>query len=72
MVKGSSPTSRPDRVVVVPVANMFSAPNENSDVTSQAIIGSNVVTLDVRGNWVRVRTDDDSTRAGCHAMFSET
>ncbi|HKN06689.1 MAG TPA: C40 family peptidase [Thermoplasmata archaeon] len=58
MVAKSAPTGRPDRVVVVPVANMFSAPNENSDVASQAIIGSNVVTLDVRRDWVRVRTDD--------------
>jgi gamma-D-glutamyl-L-lysine dipeptidyl-peptidase len=51
----------PDRVVVVPVANMYSATTEDSDVVSQAIIGSNVVTLDVRGNWARVRTDDQYT-----------
>ena len=48
----------PDRVVVVPVANMYSATTEDSDVVSQAIIGSNVVTLEVRGNWARVRTAD--------------
>ena len=54
-------TAGPDRVVVVPVANMYSAATENSDVVSQAIIGSNVVTLDVRDNWARVRTADQYT-----------
>lgn len=54
-------TAVPDRVVVVPVANMYSAATENSDVVSQAIIGSNVVTLDVRDNWARVRTADQYT-----------
>jgi gamma-D-glutamyl-L-lysine dipeptidyl-peptidase len=51
----------PDRVVVVPVANMYWAATEDSDVVSQAIIGSNVVTLEVRGNWARVRTADQYT-----------
>lgn len=51
----------PDRVVVVPVANMYSAATENSDVVSQAIVGTNVVTLEVRGHWARVRTDDQYT-----------
>ncbi len=54
----SGQTAVPDRVVVVPVANMYSAATENSDVVSQAIIGSNVVTLEVRDNWARVRTAD--------------
>jgi hypothetical protein len=51
----------PDRVVVVPVANMYSAATETSDVVSQAVIGSNVVTLEVRDNWARVRTADQYT-----------
>lgn len=53
-----SQTAGPDSVVVVPVANMYSAATENSDVVSQAIIGSNVITLEVRGNWAKVRTAD--------------
>jgi hypothetical protein len=40
---------------------MYSATTEDSDVVSQAIIGSNVVTLEVRGNWAKVRTDDQYT-----------
>ena len=56
-----SQAAGPDRVVVVPVANMYSATTEDSDVVSQAIIGSNVVTLEVRGNWARVRTADQYT-----------
>jgi hypothetical protein len=40
---------------------MYSAATEDSDVVSQAIIGTNVVTLEVRGNWARVRTDDQYT-----------
>jgi hypothetical protein len=50
-----------DRVVVVPVANIYSAATENSDVVSQAIIGSNVVTLEARDNWAKVRTADQYT-----------
>jgi hypothetical protein len=40
---------------------MYSAAAENSDVVSQAIIGSNVVTLEVHGNWAKVRTADQYT-----------
>jgi cell wall-associated NlpC family hydrolase len=47
-----------DRVVIVPVADMYSAPNENSDVVSQAILGSNVVTLQKKGKWLKVETAD--------------
>jgi gamma-D-glutamyl-L-lysine dipeptidyl-peptidase len=56
-----SQTAGPDSIVVVPVANMYSAATENSDVVSQAIIGSDVATLEVRGNWAKVRTADQYT-----------
>jgi cell wall-associated NlpC family hydrolase len=46
------------QVVVVPVANMYSAPNAESDVVSQAIYGSNVTLLVARGEWSRVQTSD--------------
>ena len=49
---------RTDRVVIVSVADMFSAPNESADVVSQAILGSNVVTLQKKGKWVKVETAD--------------
>jgi gamma-D-glutamyl-L-lysine dipeptidyl-peptidase len=47
------------QVVVVPVANMYSAPTEKSDVVSQAIYGSNVTLLVARGEWSRIQTDDN-------------
>ncbi len=36
-------SAQPRGVVVNPVANMYSAPTEESDVVSQAIYGTNVV-----------------------------
>jgi gamma-D-glutamyl-L-lysine dipeptidyl-peptidase len=46
------------QVVVVPVANMYSAPTDQSDVVSQALYGSNVTLLTARGEWSRIQTDD--------------
>jgi gamma-D-glutamyl-L-lysine dipeptidyl-peptidase len=47
------------QVVVVPVADMYSAPNDRSDVVSQAIYGSNVQLLLSRGEWSRIETPED-------------
>jgi len=46
------------QVVVVPVANMYSAPTDKSDVVSQALFGSNVTLFTTRGEWTRVQTSD--------------
>jgi gamma-D-glutamyl-L-lysine dipeptidyl-peptidase len=46
------------QIVVVPVANMYSAATEKADVVSQAIYGSNVKLLTARGEWSRIQTDD--------------
>jgi gamma-D-glutamyl-L-lysine dipeptidyl-peptidase len=46
------------QVVVVPVANMYSHPTDQSDVVSQAIYGSNVTLLTARGEWCRIQTAD--------------
>ncbi len=46
------------QVVVVPVANMYSAPTDKSDVVSQAIYASNVTLLTARGEWSRIQTED--------------
>lgn len=46
------------QVVVVPVANMYSAPSDKSDVVSQAIYGSNVTLLTARGEWSKIQTED--------------
>jgi len=51
--------SSPGAVVVKPVANMYSAPTEDSDVVSQAICGVSVVLDQEKGEWVKVRTPDD-------------
>jgi gamma-D-glutamyl-L-lysine dipeptidyl-peptidase len=46
------------QTVVVPVANMFSKPSDQSDVVSQAIYGSNVTLLSAQGEWSRIQTAD--------------
>ena len=46
------------QIVVVPVANMFSKPTDQSDVVSQAIYGSNVTLLAAQGEWSRIQTAD--------------
>jgi hypothetical protein len=54
-------SSQPRGVVVNPVANMYSAPREESDVVSQAIYGTNVVMEEEKAGWAKVRTADDYT-----------
>jgi gamma-D-glutamyl-L-lysine dipeptidyl-peptidase len=46
------------QVVVVPVANMYSHPSDQSDVVSQAIYGSNVTLIVSQGEWSQIRTED--------------
>ena len=46
-------------VVVEPVANMYSAPSQDTDVVSQAILGEGVVLVEEKGAWTKVRTADD-------------
>ncbi len=48
-------------IVKVPVADMHSTPSEDSGVVSQAILSSDVMVLEVNGDWVKVRTDDQYT-----------
>jgi len=48
----------PDRVVGVPVANMYSGATDDANVVSQAILGTNVVILYSRGDWAKIRTPD--------------
>lgn len=47
------------QVVVVPVANMYSAASNKADVVSQAIYASNVLLLVSRGEWSRIETQED-------------
>jgi len=40
---------------------MYSSATDNTDVVSQAVLGSNVVLLEVKKKWVKVRTPDQYT-----------
>lgn len=51
----------PEAAVLKPVANMYSAATEDTDVVSQAIYGTNVACLEEKDGLVRVRTPDDYT-----------
>lgn len=57
------------QVVVVPVADMYSAPNETSDVVSQAIYGSNVQLLVSRGEWSRIETQEDHYKGWTRSRY---
>lgn len=46
-------------VVILPVVNMYSAASEDTDVVSQVIYGSNVVQLEEKPGWAKVRTPDE-------------
>ncbi len=46
-------------VVIIPVANMYSAATEESDVVSQAIYGSNLKVLEESSSWMKVQTNDE-------------
>jgi SH3-like domain-containing protein len=56
-----TPAAAPGYVVIVPVANMYSGPSEDTDVVSQAIYASNVQVVEDKGEWIRVRTADNYT-----------
>ena len=58
---GLAQTNATSAVVAVPVVNMFSAANTDSDVVSQAIYGTTVVVLEESPGWARVRTPDQYT-----------
>lgn len=53
---------KPRYVVIVPVANMYSGPTQDSDVVSQVIYASGVGVLEEQQNWIKIRTlEDDYT-----------
>ncbi len=60
--------SRP-QVVVVPVADMYSAPSDKADVVSQAIYGSNVVLLVSRGEWSKIETPGDHYKGWTRSRY---
>lgn len=52
---------RADLVVTKPVVNMFAQPSADSEVVSQAIYGTGVLSLEKQGDWYKIRTADDYT-----------
>ena len=54
-------TGKTPLVVMVSVANMYSSTSMDTDVVSQAILGSNVALLETKQSWVKVQTDDRYT-----------
>lgn len=57
------------QVVVVPVANMYSAPSDKSAVVSQAIYGSNVLLLVSSGEWSRIETPEDHYKGWTRSRY---
>lgn len=53
--------SNPDYVVSRPVINVFAQPASDSHVTSQALYGTGVQSVEKQGEWIKIRTADDYT-----------
>lgn len=49
----------PAHVAIRPVINMHSAPREDADVVSQALLGARLLELERDGGWVKIKGDDD-------------
>ena len=54
----SVPQNAPRRVVVVPVADLYSKPTRETDVVSQALLGWNVRVVEEAGGFARVEGPD--------------
>ena len=46
-------------VVIRPVINFHSGPQEDRDVVSQAVLGARLMELDRKDGWIKVQGDDD-------------
>jgi gamma-D-glutamyl-L-lysine dipeptidyl-peptidase len=62
-------TIRRTQVVVVPVADMYSASSETSELVSQAIYGSNVLLLEARGEWSKIETSEDHCKGWTRSRY---
>ena len=58
---GQQSVAVPDYVVSRPVINMYSTDSADSEVVSQALYGSGVLSLEKKNGWIRIRTGDDYT-----------
>jgi len=58
---GQQPVVMPDYVVSRPVINMYATASVDSEVVSQALYGSGVLSLEKKKGWIRIHTGDDYT-----------
>jgi SH3-like domain-containing protein len=61
VVVGQQSVPMPDYIVSRPVINMYSTASADSEVVSQALYGSGVLSLEKKKGWIRIRTGDDYT-----------
>ena len=54
----------PNAVVLQPVMNLYSRPALDADVVSQAIYAANVMVLEEKDGWAKIRTADDYSGLG--------
>lgn len=59
--KAQKSIANADFVVARPVINMLSKPGGDSDVVSQALYGTGVLSLERQGEWTKIRTADEYT-----------
>jgi gamma-D-glutamyl-L-lysine dipeptidyl-peptidase len=50
-----------DEFVSRPVINMYSSPSLDSEVVSQALYGTGVLSMEKKGEWIHIRTADEYT-----------
>jgi len=55
---GQYSIAKADYVVSKPVINMYSSPSTEGDVVSQALYGTGVLSVEIKGNWLKIRTGD--------------
>jgi hypothetical protein len=58
---GQQSVAKPDYLVSRPVINMYASASADSEVVSQALYGSGVLSLDKKSGWIHIRTGDDYT-----------
>jgi SH3-like domain-containing protein len=61
IARAQTSVPHPDFVVAKPVVNMFEKPADDSEVVSQAIYGTGVLSLEKRAEWHHIRTADGYT-----------
>jgi SH3-like domain-containing protein len=59
--RAQMPVPHADFVVARPVLNMYAKPSEDSEVISQAIYGTSVLSIEKRDGWYEIRTADGYT-----------